>query len=491
MKRMKVKLALLMAFFVVAGVLALPVDRTKAAGISLIYDGLNYGAVFDPVYYANKYPDVKRAYGNNQKAAFDHFLLCGMKEGRQGKASFNVFAYLNRYKDLRDLYGCNLTEYYKHYMLYGWLQGRNPKPYKGDDLRNKRINYVLISRVYNGVDYSAVFNPVHYFDKYYDVRMAYNFDQQAAFDHFILCGMKEGRQGKKTVAKNQIKAVKTGEALYKISIFNPSCTEGKITDIYMPTWSTENGTDDMSWYHAVKDANGIWTAEINGWTHNSTGEYNTMVYGVVNGKNVYLGKITYVNAFELPVRHGWYKLGDNYFFYDRTTGELQKGGESCGISLNSDGSAVMTAYASEKLPVMVRAREIVEEICIPWESLESKMDKCYRYVIKYPYLMKDYMVGDHINSWACLDAHYANNILNAYGNQNTLGGECTAEAAALAYLYAELNFGEVYLYTSTVHGWIYAGGRYYDPNCAAKNGTDKWMNQPDYIAPPTYTFKIN
>ena len=212
---------------------------------------------------------------------------------------------------------------------------------------------------------------------------------------------------------------------------------------------------------------------------------------MVNGKNVCLGKLTFINVFELPTKHGWYKLNDKYYFFDRTTGEMQKGGESCGITLNADGSAVMTAYAAEKLPVLVRAREVVEEICVPWESLDSKMDKCYKYVISYPYLFKDYMVGDHINDWACLDAHYANNILNAYGDQKALGGECTAEAAALAYLYAELNFGEVYLYTSSIHGWIYAGGRYYDPNCAAKNGTDKWMNQPSYEVPPNYSYKIN
>ncbi len=503
--------AVLTLLALMLGILITPGNEIKAAKITinLVRDGLNYAAVFDPVYYAKKYPDVKRAYGNDQQKAFDHFLLCGMKEGRQGKESFNVFAYINRYKDLRDLYGCNLTEYYRHYMTYGWLQGRNTKPFKGNDPRNKRINYVLISRVYNGLDYSAVFNPIHYIDTYYDVRTAYNFDQQKAFDHFLLCGMKEGRQGNSSFnvytyinqhtvlldiygtdlpaiyrhyitdgkkngikasgkdrnisVKNYVRAVKEGEAVYKISILNPYSKDGTVTDVYMPTWSTANGTDDINWYHAVKDESNTWSVKVNGWTHNSSGEYNTIIYGVVNGKNVQLGIITYDNSFDLQLHYGWHKLGDNYYYFDRANGSLQKGTSVNGISLNNDGSAVMTDYAKQKIPVMIRAREIVEEITSPADSFAVKQRKCYNYVAAMPYLLKMYPVKNFKDNYACLDAVYANNLLNAYGDQNKCGGECVAEAAALGYLYLELGMNEIYLCSDTAHGWIRAGGRYFDP----------------------------
>ncbi len=504
-------IALLTVFAVLAGTFIYPPCKSTAAGvtINLVRDGLNYAAVFDPVYYAKKYPDVKRAYGNDQQLAFDHFLLCGMKEGRQGKESFNVFAYLNRYKDLRDLYGYNLTEYYKHYMTYGWLQGRNTRPYRGNDLRNRRINYVLISRTSGGLDYSAVFNPIHYIDAYYDVRTSCGYDQQKAFEHFLSTGMKEGRQGnssfnvytyinrypilldiygtdlpsvyrhyitdgkrngikasgrdKEISVKNHIRTLNQSGGIYTVSILNPCCSDGEITDIYMPTWSTENGTDDIQWYKASKDAGGLWSVSINGYSHNSSGEYNTLIYGVTGGKNVQLGYVKYDNSFDLTKRYGWHKLGNNYYFFDRATGSLCKGTSVNGIALDDTGAAIMTDYAAQKIPVMIRAREIVEQITSPSDSFAVKKRKCYNYVADMPYLLKMYPVKNFTEKYACLDAVYANNLLNAYGDQNRCGGECVAEAAALGYLYLELGMTDIVLRSDTAHGWISAGGRYFDP----------------------------
>ena len=37
---------------------------------------------FDPVYYANKYPDVYNAFGNNAELLYQHYTLFGIKEGR-------------------------------------------------------------------------------------------------------------------------------------------------------------------------------------------------------------------------------------------------------------------------------------------------------------------------------------------------------------------------------------------------------------------------
>ncbi len=188
--------------------------------------------------------------------------------------------------------------------------------------------------------------------------------------------------------------------------------------------------------------------------------------------------------------HGWVECNGKYYYFDRTTGVLQRGGSSCGIDLNEDGSAVMTGYANEKIPMMIRAKQIVDSICDPGDSLATKQEKCYQYVAKFPYLLKDYPVGNFIGNWNCLDAHYANNILNGYGDQDALGAECVGEAAALAYLYAELNFGDVYLYISPIHGWVYAGGRYWDPLFVESKGR-KYYNASSYEAAPTYSYKIN
>lgn len=50
------------------------------------------------------------------------------------------------------------------------------------------------SYIYNGVDYSPVFNAAYYADRHKDLKEAYGNDTAALFYHFITYGMKEGRQ---------------------------------------------------------------------------------------------------------------------------------------------------------------------------------------------------------------------------------------------------------------------------------------------------------
>ena len=54
------------------------------------------------------------------------------------------------------------------------------------------VNYLT---VYNGVDYSLVYDYDYYIRKYPDVKRAFNGDEEATLKHFVTCGMKEGRQG--------------------------------------------------------------------------------------------------------------------------------------------------------------------------------------------------------------------------------------------------------------------------------------------------------
>lgn len=90
-------------------------------------DASQYAAVFDAAFYANQYPDLKVAYGNDANLLFNHFYNCGMAEGRQGSAEFNVQAYMNRYADLKAAYGNDLKKYYIHYITAGKAEGRNGK----------------------------------------------------------------------------------------------------------------------------------------------------------------------------------------------------------------------------------------------------------------------------------------------------------------------------------------------------------------------------
>ena len=154
------------------------------------YYGLisDYSAVYDYDYYINKYPDLKNVYGNDKNAAFEHFIKYGMAEGRQANATFDVIAYKNRYSDLRNLYGNNLKDYYAHYIKYGQKEGRIAT---GDNIPIQNP-----TTVYNGVDYSAVYDFNYYIEHYNDIKQLYEYDDKAAIQHFVKYGMAEGRQAK-------------------------------------------------------------------------------------------------------------------------------------------------------------------------------------------------------------------------------------------------------------------------------------------------------
>ena len=190
-------------------------------------------------------------------------------------------------------------------------------------------------------------------------------------------------------------------------------------------------------------------------------------------------------------KRGWYQVGEDYYYFDRTTGKIFKNDTANGIYLRIDGKAQLTDFAKEKIPVMIKSREIVSEICGKNDTLARKKWKCYKYVAQFPYIYKDAPIGDHIKNrdYACWDAHYANNVLNAYGDQRVRGGECSAQSAALGYLFTELNFGQVTFKTSYTHGWIEVNGLCYDALFIKARGMD-WYEMKSYPATPSYTAVI-
>lgn len=100
-------------------------SSASTSSTKYICNGLDYSLVFDPVYYSNTYSDLKKAFGNNTNALFNHFKTYGVREGRIGKPNFNVNVYKNRYADLQKAFGNDLPSYYKHYLQFGFKEGRN------------------------------------------------------------------------------------------------------------------------------------------------------------------------------------------------------------------------------------------------------------------------------------------------------------------------------------------------------------------------------
>lgn len=148
---------------------------------------VDYSAVFDAAYYANRYPDLKAAFGNDDSALLQHFIQYGMAEGRQGSSQFDVYSYKNLYPDLRAAFGNNLKSYYMHYISSGKSEGRKAT---GVNTLQKPIT------TYNGIDYSAVYDYNYYLKKHSDLAKIYTNDDIGLLAHFVNCGMSEGRQAK-------------------------------------------------------------------------------------------------------------------------------------------------------------------------------------------------------------------------------------------------------------------------------------------------------
>ena len=81
--------------------------------------------VFDAKYYAETNPDLKAIWGYDDKALFNHYVTCGLNEGRCGSPTFNVVEYRRTYPDLEALFGDNWDAYVDHYYTYGVTEGRN------------------------------------------------------------------------------------------------------------------------------------------------------------------------------------------------------------------------------------------------------------------------------------------------------------------------------------------------------------------------------
>jgi hypothetical protein len=158
----------------------------KIEGAVTKYKGIDYKLVYDFETYKNRYKDLQKAFGDDDDVAYlKHFVEYGMNEGRDAKEEFSIKSYKNANADLRKAFRDDLKQYYMHYIYYGKNESR--KCTGTDDTIVDPI------KVYNGVDYSAVFDPETYYDNYIDLELAFGLDDQKLLEHFVNMGMAEGR----------------------------------------------------------------------------------------------------------------------------------------------------------------------------------------------------------------------------------------------------------------------------------------------------------
>jgi len=221
-------------------------------GHTTVMGGVNYSAVYDYSYYVNKYPDLKKAFGNDDVAVLNHFVASGMAEGRQANANFDVSSYKNAYPDLRAAFGSNLKSYYMHYIVTGKSEGRTATG----------VTELVggVTRV-GGVDYSAVYDYNYYMTKYPDLKKAFGNNDIAALNHFVANGMAEGRQANANFDISSYKNVNpdlriafgSNLKLYYMHYIHPGKAEGRTaTGITKLVAVTRVGGVD---YSAVYDYN--------------------------------------------------------------------------------------------------------------------------------------------------------------------------------------------------------------------------------------------
>ena len=125
-----------------------------------IKEGRCASPIFDVAYYLTNNNDLVNAFGNNYEKAYNHFIQTGCNENRITSPEYHMLSYANRYQDLRDAFGSNYSKYFIHYMQYGKSEGRNPAY---DETLNKPIVssdmfQVLREKYKNGSIWNSSYN---------------------------------------------------------------------------------------------------------------------------------------------------------------------------------------------------------------------------------------------------------------------------------------------------------------------------------------------
>ncbi len=199
MSRTKKILIILLAMFSFLAIFSLKSSAATSAEKAI---------VFDAKYYLNRYSDLKKAFGNDYTAAYNHFINYGLKEGRTGSLLFDVKSYLKYYPDLKKAFGNDYKAAYEHFLNYGLKEGRMASPIF--DVKSYLSNYPDLKKAF-GNDYVAAYNHFinygmkegrvtsasffikTYINNYPDLKKAFGNDYTAAYEHYMNYGMKEGR----------------------------------------------------------------------------------------------------------------------------------------------------------------------------------------------------------------------------------------------------------------------------------------------------------
>jgi hypothetical protein len=106
------------------------VIKSSSGIVKYTHNNLDYGYVFDPIYYVNSDPELRKLYGLSSIKLFDHFCKVGIRNHHQANSFFNVEAYMKKNPDLQKAFGIPNDEdwrwikYYEHFIIYGRNENR-------------------------------------------------------------------------------------------------------------------------------------------------------------------------------------------------------------------------------------------------------------------------------------------------------------------------------------------------------------------------------
>ncbi len=158
--------------------------------------------IFDPILYADLYPELKQEFGYNETALYNHWISIGMKEGRTPSYVYQPQFYLDANPDLKETYGTDFEAIYKHFTTYGAFQNRASSPvynaafYKSMNLDLKNYSSVELLKQFlnNGINEyrssSNIYDGNYYLEHNEDLK---ELGSKELLHHFYTTGINEFR----------------------------------------------------------------------------------------------------------------------------------------------------------------------------------------------------------------------------------------------------------------------------------------------------------
>lgn len=109
--------------------------------------------------YVQTYPDLAAAFGHDEEALYQHYISCGIAEGRIASTVLDIAKYRDIYPDLAAAFGDNWDAYADYYLTCGIAEGRSNGIGEGSSLSQiivtGQTREQLLEQIYVSGDYKT------------------------------------------------------------------------------------------------------------------------------------------------------------------------------------------------------------------------------------------------------------------------------------------------------------------------------------------------